>query len=106
MRAKSELKLARYALKDSDLMLHPEFLRRLRALPETYVYGEFRQLFLDYGTHYITEAELGGEYVHTVILNKEKLEKTGNSLILKGTLQYMTFVWATHTHTHTILHLC
>ncbi|XP_067109080.1 complement component C8 beta chain-like [Osmerus mordax] len=80
VRAKSELKLARYALKESDLMLHPEFLRRLRSLPEAYVYGEFRQIYLDYGTHYITEAELGGEYVHTIILNKERLEKTDYSL--------------------------
>lgn len=58
-------------------MLHPEFLQRLRSLPQAYVYGEYRQIYRDYGTHYITEATLGGQYEHTIILNKEKLETTG-----------------------------
>lgn len=80
VRAKSELQLARYALKDSDLMLHADFLKRLHALPQSYVYGEYRQIYLDYGTHYITEAVLGGDYEHTIILNKERLEKTDYTL--------------------------
>lgn len=78
VRAKAELELAQYILKSDDLMLHPEFLQRLRSLPQTYVYGEYRQIYRDYGTHYITEAALGGDYEYTVILNKEKLEKTGS----------------------------
>uniref|UniRef100_G3PVC3 Complement component C8 beta chain n=1 Tax=Gasterosteus aculeatus aculeatus TaxID=481459 RepID=G3PVC3_GASAC len=80
VRAKAELELAQYILKSDDLMLHPEFLQRLRSLPQTYVYGEYRQIYRDYGTHYITEAALGGDYEYTVILNKEKLEKTDYSL--------------------------
>ncbi|KAK9538853.1 hypothetical protein VZT92_004000 [Zoarces viviparus] len=80
VRAKAELELAQYMLKPDDLMLHPEFLQRLRSLPQSYVYGEYRQIFRDYGTHYITEATLGGDYEYTVILNKEKLEKTDYSL--------------------------
>uniref|UniRef100_A0A8D3AHT6 Complement component C8 beta chain n=1 Tax=Scophthalmus maximus TaxID=52904 RepID=A0A8D3AHT6_SCOMX len=80
IRAKAELELAQYMLKADDLMLHPEFLQRLRSLPQSYVYGEYRQIYRDYGTHYITEAALGGQYEHTIILNKEKLEKTDYTL--------------------------
>ncbi|KAG7227297.1 hypothetical protein INR49_000301 [Caranx melampygus] len=80
VRAKAELELAQYMLKADDLMLHPEFLQRLRSLPQAYVYGEYRQIYRDYGTHYITEAGLGGEYEHTIILNKEKLENSEYSL--------------------------
>lgn len=65
-------------LKSEDLMLHPEFLQRLRALPQSYVYGEYRQIFQDYGTHYITEAALGGDFEYTIILDKERLEKSGD----------------------------
>lgn len=79
VRAKAELELAQYMLKSDDLMLHPEFLQRLRSLPQSYVYGEYRQIYRDYGTHYITEAALGGDYEHTIILNKEKLEKSGKN---------------------------
>lgn len=77
VRAKAELELAQYMLKTDDLMLHHEFLHRLRALPQAYVYGEYRQIFQDYGTHYVTEAALGGTFEHTIILDKERLEKSG-----------------------------
>ncbi|XP_051265389.1 uncharacterized protein LOC127368515 [Dicentrarchus labrax] len=80
VRAKAELELAQYMLKSDDLVLHTEFLQRLRSLPQSYVYGEYRQIYRDYGTHYITEAALGGDYEHTIILNKEKLEKSDYSL--------------------------
>lgn len=78
IRAKAELELAQYMLKSDDLMLSTEFLRRLRSLPQAYVYGEYRQIYRDYGTHYITEAALGGDFEHTILLDKEKLAKTGN----------------------------
>ncbi|KAM9845442.1 complement component C8 beta chain [Aulostomus maculatus] len=78
--AKAELELAQYMLKPDDLMLHPDFLQRLRSLPQSYVYGEYRQIYRDFGTHYITEAALGGEYEHTIILDKERLGKTDYSL--------------------------
>lgn len=76
VKARAELELAQYILKDDGLMLHPEFLQRLRALPQSYVYGEYRLIYRDYGTHYVTEAALGGNYEHTIIIDKEKLEKT------------------------------
>ncbi|XP_041804860.1 complement component C8 beta chain-like [Chelmon rostratus] len=80
VRAKAELELAQYMLKSDDLMLHPEFLQRLRSLPQSYSYGEYRQIYRDYGTHYITEAALGGDFEHTIIINKESLEKSDYSL--------------------------
>lgn len=69
-------------------MLHPEFLQRLRSLPQAYVYGEYRQIYRDYGTHYITEAALGGEYDHTIILNKDRLAKSGNGTSQVGWPQF------------------
>uniref|UniRef100_A0AAR2JMJ6 Complement component C8 beta chain n=1 Tax=Pygocentrus nattereri TaxID=42514 RepID=A0AAR2JMJ6_PYGNA len=78
--AHSQIELARYALKTEGLMLHPEFLSRLRALPLEYTYGEYRQLYNDYGTHYITEATLGGDFDYTLIVNKQELKKSGYSL--------------------------
>ncbi|XP_061587463.1 complement component C8 beta chain-like [Cololabis saira] len=80
VRAKAELELAQYILKSDGLVLHPEFLRRLRSLPQSYAYGEYRQIYRDYGTHYITEAALGGDYEYTIILNREHLEKSDYSL--------------------------
>ncbi|CAL8280877.1 unnamed protein product [Lota lota] len=80
LRAKAELELAQYMLKAEDLVLHHEFLKRLRSLPQIYVYGEYRQIFMDYGTHYISEAGLGGEYEYVLVLNKEELEKSDYTL--------------------------
>ncbi|KAM4557635.1 complement component C8 beta chain [Fundulus diaphanus] len=80
IQAKAELQLAQYILKSDGLVLHPEFLQRLRSLPQAYVYGEYRQIYRDYGTHYITEATLGGDFQHTIILNKKKLEKSDYTL--------------------------
>ena len=82
MSARAELELVQYTLKAGGLVLHPEFLTRLRSLPQTYVYGEFRQIFMDYGTHYISEAGLGGEYEYVLVLNKEELAKSGPSTII------------------------
>lgn len=91
VRAKAELELAQYSLKPEDLMLHPEFLQRLRSLPQSYIYGEYRQIYRDYGTHYITEAALGGDYEHTIILNKERLEKSGDAVVTWSS--QLTLVW-------------
>ncbi|KAK0135985.1 Complement component C8 beta chain [Merluccius polli] len=80
LRAEAKLELAQYMLKARDLVLHHEFLKRLRSLPQSYVYGEYRQIFMDYGTHYISEAGLGGDYEYVMVLNKENLEKSEYSL--------------------------
>ncbi|XP_015275747.1 PREDICTED: complement component C8 beta chain [Gekko japonicus] len=76
----SELEVAKYRLKTRDLMLHYEFFQRLLRLPLEYSYGEYRELYRDYGTHYITEATLGGIYDYTLIMNGEELQKAGFSL--------------------------
>lgn len=58
-------------------MLHYELLQRVKLLPLEYSYGEYRDLFRDFGTHYITEAVLGGIYEYTLIMNKEAMERAG-----------------------------
>ncbi|XP_051788928.1 DAB adaptor protein 1a [Erpetoichthys calabaricus] len=80
VRASSRLEVARYVLKPRDLMLHPEFFARVNRLPLEFTYGEYRELFQDYGTHYIMEATLGGLYEFTVALNRRALENSGYTL--------------------------
>ncbi|XP_063154085.1 complement component C8 beta chain [Candoia aspera] len=75
--AHAELEVAQYKLKRQDLMLHSEFLQRILHLPLVYSYGEYRDLFRDYGTHYITEATLGGTYEYTLVMNSNELQKAG-----------------------------
>ncbi|XP_074953614.1 complement component C8 beta chain [Phalacrocorax aristotelis] len=78
--ARSELAVAIYKLKPRGLMLHYEFLQRLHQLPLEYSYGEYRELYRDYGTHYITEATVGGIYEYTLVMNSNELQKAGYSL--------------------------
>ncbi|XP_064004335.1 complement component C8 beta chain isoform X2 [Pogoniulus pusillus] len=78
--ARSELAVATYRLKPRALVLHHEFLQRLRQLPLEYSYGEYRELYRDYGTHYITEATVGGVYEYTLVMNSDELQKAGYSL--------------------------
>lgn len=58
-------------------MLHHEFLRRLRQLPAEYGYGEYRELYRDFGTHFIQEATVGGTYEYTLVMNSEELREAG-----------------------------
>ncbi|XP_034874352.1 complement component C8 beta chain [Mirounga leonina] len=80
LHARSDLEVARYKLKPRSLMLHYELLQRVKLLPLEYSYGEYRDLFRDFGTHYITEAVLGGVYEYTLIMNKEAMERADYSL--------------------------
>ncbi|XP_011796818.1 PREDICTED: complement component C8 beta chain isoform X3 [Colobus angolensis palliatus] len=75
LHARSDLEVAHYKLKPRSLMLHYEFLQRVKQLPLEYSYGEYRDLFHDFGTHYITEAVLGGIYEYTLVMNKEAMER-------------------------------
>lgn len=61
-------------------MLHYEFLQRLHQLPSEYSYGEYRELYRDYGTHYITEATVGGIYEYTLVMNGDELQKAGTCI--------------------------
>lgn len=58
-------------------MLHYEFLQRVKSLPLEYSYGEYRDLLRDFGTHFITEAVLGGIYEYTLIMNEDLMERGG-----------------------------
>ncbi|NXO44034.1 CO8B protein, partial [Locustella ochotensis] len=78
--ARSELAVAVYKLKSRALMLHPEFLQRLRQLPTEYSYGEYRELLRDFGTHFIKEATLGGTYEYTLVMNSDELRESGYTL--------------------------
>ncbi|XP_074859244.1 complement component C8 beta chain [Carettochelys insculpta] len=78
--ARCDLDVAHYKLKPRSLMLHYEFLQRLHQLPSEYSYGEYRELYRDYGTHYITEATLGGIYEYTLVVNSAELQREGYSL--------------------------
>ncbi|XP_048205880.1 complement component C8 beta chain isoform X1 [Perognathus longimembris pacificus] len=80
LHARSDLEVAHYKLKPRSLMLHYEFLQRVKQLPLEYSYGEYRDLFQDFGTHYITEAVLGGIYEYTLIVNEEAMERADYSL--------------------------
>ncbi|XP_016015365.2 complement component C8 beta chain [Rousettus aegyptiacus] len=80
LHARSDLEVAHYKLKPRSLMLHYEFLQRVKQLPLEYSYGEYRDLFRDFGTHYITEAVLGGVYEYTLIVNQDAMEKADYSL--------------------------
>nr|XP_027800853.1 complement component C8 beta chain [Marmota flaviventris] len=80
LHARADLEGAHYKLKSRNLMLHHEFLQRVKLLPLEYSYGEYRDLFRDFGTHYITEAVLGGIYEYTLILNQEAMERADFSL--------------------------
>ncbi|NXI80365.1 CO8B protein, partial [Rhipidura dahli] len=78
--ARSELAVGVYKLKPRALMLHHEFLQRLRQLPREYSYGEYRELLRDFGTHFIKEATVGGIYEYTLVMNSEELRRAGYSL--------------------------
>ncbi|XP_003495797.1 complement component C8 beta chain isoform X1 [Cricetulus griseus] len=75
LHARSVLEVAHYKLKSRNLMLHYEFLQRVKSLPLEYSYGEYRDLLRDFGTHFITEAVLGGVYEYTLIMNKDIMER-------------------------------
>ncbi|XP_008829243.1 complement component C8 beta chain [Nannospalax galili] len=80
LHARSVLEVAHYKLKSRSLMLHYEFLQRVKRLPLEYSYGEYRDLLRDFGTHFITEAMLGGIYEYTLIMNKEAMERADYTL--------------------------
>ncbi|NXX66342.1 CO8B protein, partial [Spizella passerina] len=77
LHARCELAVGVYKLRPRALMLHHEFLRRLRQLPTEYSYGEYRELLRDFGTHFIQEATLGGVYEYTLVMNGHELHKAG-----------------------------
>ncbi|KAM7393266.1 hypothetical protein PAMA_008087 [Pampus argenteus] len=59
------------------LTLSEGFWKALSSLPFTYDYSAYRQLLQTYGTHYLSEGSLGGEYQAWLELDQQKLESSG-----------------------------
>ncbi|XP_038649426.1 DAB adaptor protein 1a [Scyliorhinus canicula] len=74
------LQVARFKIKPRDLMLHYDFFQRVKQLPTVYNYGEYREVFKDYGTHYMSEGVLGGTYEYIWAVDVKKLEKDDYTL--------------------------
>ncbi|XP_055498454.1 DAB adaptor protein 1a [Leucoraja erinacea] len=74
------LQVAKFKMKPRDLMLHYDFFQRVKQLPTIYNYGEYREIFKDYGTHYMSEGILGGTYEYIWSVNMDKIKKDGYTL--------------------------
>uniref|UniRef100_UPI00398F2634 disabled homolog 1 n=1 Tax=Pristiophorus japonicus TaxID=55135 RepID=UPI00398F2634 len=74
------LQVARFKVKPRDLMLHYDFFQRVKQLPTAYNYGEYREVFKDYGTHYMSEGILGGTYEYIWAVDAKQMEKDGYTL--------------------------
>lgn len=62
------------------LTLAEGFWKALSSLPFTYDYSAYRQLFQTYGTHYLSEGSLGGEYQALLEFDRQALESTSKNL--------------------------
>ncbi|KAK1883674.1 Complement component C7 [Dissostichus eleginoides] len=63
------------------LTLAEGFWKALSSLPYTYDYSAYRQLFERYGTHYLSEGKLGGEYQGLLELDRQALDSTSTTNI-------------------------
>ncbi|XP_029301260.1 complement component C7-like [Cottoperca gobio] len=63
------------------LTLAEGFWKALSSLPYTYDYSAYRRLFETYGTHYLSEGSLGGEYQALLELDHQALESTSTTNI-------------------------
>uniref|UniRef100_A0A8C4NZI6 Complement component C7 n=1 Tax=Dicentrarchus labrax TaxID=13489 RepID=A0A8C4NZI6_DICLA len=61
------------------LTLAEGFWKALSSLPHTYDYSAYRQLFRTYGTHYLSEGSLGGEYQALLELDRQALSSTSTT---------------------------
>ncbi|XP_069794595.1 complement component C8 beta chain [Narcine bancroftii] len=74
------LQVAQFKVKPRDLMLHYDFFQRVKQLPTAYNYGEYREIFKDYGTHYMSEGILGGTYEYIWVLDMNQMQNDGFTL--------------------------
>uniref|UniRef100_UPI0037E7F92C complement component 7b n=1 Tax=Semicossyphus pulcher TaxID=241346 RepID=UPI0037E7F92C len=63
------------------LTLSEGFWKALYSLPLTYDYSSYRQLLQTYGTHYLSEGALGGDYQGLLQLDRQALESTSTTNI-------------------------
>lgn len=61
------------------LTLTEGFWRALSSLPVTYDYSAYRQLIQTYGTHYLYEGSLGGQYKALLKLTREALSSSSKN---------------------------
>lgn len=62
------------------LTLAEGFWKALSSLPLTYDYSAYRQLLQTYGTHYLSEGSLGGEYQALLELDRQAFSSTSKNL--------------------------
>ncbi|KAI3361942.1 hypothetical protein L3Q82_012291, partial [Scortum barcoo] len=63
------------------LTLAEGFWKALSSLPFTYDYSAYRQLFQKYGTHYLSEGSLGGEYQGLLEFDRQAFETSSTTSI-------------------------
>uniref|UniRef100_UPI003AB0E57B complement component 7b n=1 Tax=Centroberyx gerrardi TaxID=166262 RepID=UPI003AB0E57B len=61
------------------LSLAEGFWKALSSLPLTYDYSAYRQLLHTYGTHYLSEGALGGEYQALLEFDRQALQSTSTT---------------------------
>lgn len=62
------------------LPLAEGFWKDLSTLPLSYDYSVYHQLLQTYGTHYLSEGSLGGEYQALLELDRQALASTSKTL--------------------------
>uniref|UniRef100_A0A669AZA9 Complement component C7 n=1 Tax=Oreochromis niloticus TaxID=8128 RepID=A0A669AZA9_ORENI len=62
------------------LTLSEGFWKALSSLPLTYDYSAYRQVLQKYGTHYLSEGSLGGEYQALLELDRQALASTSKNI--------------------------
>lgn len=77
---KNKVKLAQFQNTAPEyLTLAEDFWRALSSLPTTYDYPAYRRLFQTYGTHYLSEGSLGGQYQALLELTQHALASASNN---------------------------
>ncbi|XP_074547063.1 complement component C7-like [Halichoeres trimaculatus] len=77
---KNKVELAQFQNSAPEyLILSEGFWKALSALPLTYDYSAYRQLLQAYGTHYLSEGSLGGDYQALLELSSQALESTSTT---------------------------
>ncbi|XP_041826210.1 complement component 7b [Melanotaenia boesemani] len=77
---KNKVKLAQFQNSAPQyLTLSENFWKALTSLPLTYDYSAYRQLLQTYGTHYLSEGSLGGEYQGLLELDRQALTSSSTT---------------------------
>ncbi|KAK2818866.1 hypothetical protein Q5P01_024427 [Channa striata] len=77
---KNKVELAQFQNSAPEyLTLTQGFWKALSSLPLTYDYSAYRQLLRTYGTHYLSEGSLGGEYQALLELDHQALASTSTT---------------------------